>query len=228
LILRRRVLGIAALLLVLAGQALAETAPQPATPEGVLSFAEALLRSGESFRAVTEYLRFLHHYPNHPDEPRALEGLGNAYAQAGRWGEAVAAFARLADLAPADRTRRLLGSALYQAGRYEEAARVFLTPGAGEPDSTLGTLALLRSGVLEPLSKGARADLAKEYRALPRKSPLLAGALSAVLPGSGTRSCRLSSTGLSSGEPTSLLAGESGLSPGSSGSSRPAGTAGTS
>jgi len=174
-----------ALFLCLAGQAPAETVPPPATPEGVLSFAQALLRSGESFRAVTEYLRFLHHYPDHPEVPTAVEGLGSAYAQAGRWDEAVSAFFRLSELAPGDRSRRMLGSALYRARRYPESAQVLLGSGPREADSTLGTLAALRAGAPDPLPRSARADVADEYRGLEKKSPALAGTLSAALPGAG-------------------------------------------
>ncbi|MDW7708879.1 MAG: hypothetical protein SCH98_00280 [Deferrisomatales bacterium] len=182
---RRRggVWGALLLLLVLSAAAptRAEEAAPPATPEGILSFAQALLAAGESFRAATEYLRFLHHFGEHPQVLRAVEGLGRAYAQAGRWDEAAAAFGRLPD---GEEARWLLGSALYRGERYTDAARVLLTPGAPPASATLGTLALLRVGA-ERLSEGARADLADQYRELPRKSPRAAGTLAAVLPGAG-------------------------------------------
>jgi len=153
----------------------------PADPAGVLSFADALLGGGESFRAATEYLRFLYHFGDRPEAAHALKGLGQAYAQAGRWDDAAAAFRRLP---PDTESRWLLGSALYRGERYAEAARVLLTPGAETEATTLGSLALLRSGAGEDAGV-ARADLADQYRALPRKSPGLAGSLAAVIPGAG-------------------------------------------
>ncbi len=159
--------------------------PPPATPEGVLSFADTLLRSGDSFRAATEYLRFLHHFPEDPRAPRALEGLGRAYALAGRWAEAAGAFARLSREAPSPEARRLLAGALYRGGRPLEAARLLLAPGAGEPDRVLGTLALLRAGRPREALPGVRTDIVEKYEALPRKSPFTAAALAAVLPGAG-------------------------------------------
>lgn len=169
------------LLLGLCPPSRAAEAPPPATPEGVLSFADALLVGGESFRAVTEYLRFLHHFGEHPEASRALEGLGRAYAQAGRWDEAAAVFRRLPD---GHGSRWLLGSALYRGERYEEAGRVLLAPEAPPKSSTVGTLALLRAGAAH-LPEGARGYLAEQHRSLPHKSPRTAGTLAAVLPGAG-------------------------------------------
>ncbi|GAB4253036.1 tetratricopeptide repeat protein [Deferrisoma sp.] len=173
-------LALAALVLLALG---ARAAPPPDTAEGILSFGNALLRSGDSFRAATEYLRILHHFPDAPEALRALEGLGRAYALAGRWDEAAQAFGRLQELAPSAEHRRLWAGALYRAGRYAEAARAALVPDAGEEDRTLGTLARLRAGMGG--APGERGDLRAEYEALPRKSPAAAGLLSAVLPGAG-------------------------------------------
>ncbi|MBI5445476.1 MAG: tetratricopeptide repeat protein [Deltaproteobacteria bacterium] len=161
--------------------------PPPGTEEGVLSFADALLARGESFRAVTEYQRLLHHFPGSASTAaRALEGLGKAYAQANRWDEACSAFGRLVEVAPSAEARSLLGAAFYGGGRYAEAARVFLASNpTPEPDAVLGTLALLRSRTVGEAPTGARSALVVEYDALPRKSPVLAGGLAAALPGAG-------------------------------------------
>jgi hypothetical protein len=43
--------------------------------------------------------------------------------------------------------------------------------------------------MLESLPPGARAELVAEYGSLPRKSPVLAGSLSALLPGAGHLYC---------------------------------------
>jgi hypothetical protein len=66
---------------------------------------------------------------------------------------------------------------------------VLLGPGGDADDATLGTLALLRGGLGASAPSNARQDLAAEYAGLPRKSPALAGGLSAVLPGAGHLYC---------------------------------------
>lgn len=169
----------------------APPAPRAARAEGFLSFADALLAAGESFRAATEYLRLLHHFPDSPEAGRALEGLGRAYAQAGRWDEAAGAFWRLAEAGAqgvegieVTEARWLLGSALYRGERYEDAARVLLVPDAEPAAVALGTLALLRAGKTSQ-AKAVRPGLAADYTALPRKHPATAGTLAAVLPGAG-------------------------------------------
>jgi len=172
-----------------------EAQPPQGTPEGTLSFARALLRQGDSFRAATEYQRFLYHFADHPEAPAAWEGLGRALALAGRYDEAGAAFRPLlqsqATLAQTE-VRRLFGAALYQGGRYAEAVRALLGDGAEPTDeaaAVLGTLAHLRGETAQPLPPGGRPDLALAYQALPRKSPGLAATLSAVLPGAGHLYC---------------------------------------
>lgn len=159
--------------------------PPPSTAEGVLSFAEALLEGGDSFRAATEFLRFLHHFPEDPAVPKALRGLGDAYARAGRWDDAAETFGRLFQTTRSEEDRRFLGAALYRGGRYGETADLLLSPGANEAARTLGTLALIRMGAPTELPRNARRDMAEAFSQLPRKSPTTAGGLSAVLPGAG-------------------------------------------
>ncbi len=180
-----RRLACAAAAVLLAASVGAAQDPRPASPEGILSFADALLRAGESFRAATEYMRFLHYYPEAPAAPRALEGLGRAYALAGRWAQAAEAFRRAHERAPSPERRLLLGAALYRAGRAAEAARLLLVPGAPGAHRILGTLALIRSGNPATVLPGSRQDILQDYAALPRKHPVVAGGLAAVLPGAG-------------------------------------------
>jgi len=177
--------GVLLAVLLAAVPAVCEPPPPPSSPEGILSFAEALLASGDSFRAATEYLRFLHHYPSHPAGPTALRGLGSAYAVAGRWDEAAGTFARLEETAPSAEARWLVGAALYRAGRYGETAQRLLSEDSGEAGATLGTLALLRMGPKPQIPPKARSDLADAFSRIPKKSPGLAGTLAAVLPGAG-------------------------------------------
>ena len=179
---RRRTAATLLLGLLLAATPAIPSPPPPGTASGILSFAQELLRAGDTFRAATEYLRFLHHFPQDEQAPAAWEGLGRAYALAGRWDEAAQAFQRLHQMRPTRRTRRLWAGALYRAGRYRRAARVASEGEPGEPDRVLATLALLRAG--RPGEAPLR-RVVDEYQALPRKSPATAGLLSAVLPGAG-------------------------------------------
>ncbi|MBI5441204.1 MAG: tetratricopeptide repeat protein [Deltaproteobacteria bacterium] len=176
------------LLLGTPGPARPEALP-PASAEGILSFAQALLGRGDTFQAATEFQRFLHHFPEHPSAPAAWRGLGGAYAGAGRWDDAAGAYGRLFEVSPAPESRLLLGAALYRGARYPEAVRELVAP-SPEPDrtraarTTLATLALLRAEAAT-VPPELRGDLAAEFRQLPRKSPLTAGALSAAVPGAG-------------------------------------------
>lgn len=181
-----RLLPMLALALCLAGPARAEAVSPLDSAQGILSFGETLLDAGESYRAATEFLRVLHHFPDDKaSTARALDGLGRAYASAGRWDEAAVAFGRLSALDPANPSAPLaLGAALYRAGRHEEA-RAVLSPQEGDAARTLATLAWLREGGGGEPPYGTDSALVGEHGTLPRKSPAAAGILSAVIPGAG-------------------------------------------
>lgn len=186
---RRSVASLVWLVLVLAAAPARAEDPPPVSAAGLLSFADALRAGGDGFRAVTEYLRLLHHFPEAPEAEPALRGLAGAYAQAGRWDEAAGVLGQLQARRQGPETTLLLGAALYGGTHYTRAAAVLLAPGAGEQAAQLGTLAALRAGLGENLPAGARRDLADAYAQLPRKSPGVAGTLAAVLPGAGHLYC---------------------------------------
>lgn len=175
-----------AALLILALPAITPAAPPPDTAEGILGFADELTRTGESYRAVTEYLRALHHFGTESEtKNRALLGLADAYAKAGRYSDAAD---RLLDIDSGRMTPDLklaLGEAFLLAGRYREAAQEMLKPGAPPGAEKLGTLAWLKTASEEAPPPGADKDLIARYKAIPRKSPQTAGLLSAILPGAG-------------------------------------------
>lgn len=182
-----RLLPMLALALLLACPIRAETVPPPDSAQGILSFGENLLKAGEGYRAATEFLRVLHHYPDDKSSSaRALDGLGRAYASAGRWDEAAEAFGRLAALSPENTSAPVArGAALYRAGRYDEA-RAVLSQQEGDEARALATLAWLREGG-EALAapEGLDPTIVAEHGELPRKSPTTAGFLSAAVPGAG-------------------------------------------
>jgi len=174
---------LAAVLILLAQAALG--APPPESAEGILGFADSLRAGGESFRAATEYLRVLHHFDDQPPvRRRALEGLSETYAGAGRMNDAAETLWELYRLYPEQDLKMRLGEALYRAGRTVEASDLLLQ---GEPEPFargLGTLAWLKGGQ-GPVPTAADSKLADEFSRLPEKSPFTAGLLSALLPGAG-------------------------------------------
>lgn len=153
----------------------------------MLSFAEALLKNQDSYRAATEFMRVIHFFPDDTDiTAKALTGLGRSYASAGRWEDASGAYSALFNLEPTAENRHLYGTALYLAGIYPPAVSI-LTGGESTPESyrTLATLAWIKSGEKAKTPAKLDAEIVKEHERLPGKSPALAGLLSAVLPGSG-------------------------------------------
>jgi TolA-binding protein len=177
----------------------------------ILGFADALFQDGDYFRAITEYKRFLFLYPHDPRAERARLRIGLAYLRGQQWEEARQTFARLAQQHPeADVGREaafLLGETAYQQGRYAQAIadwravaeRYAQTP-EGEkaryrlgwgylrtrqwPEAAESFASVAATSPLYP-SAQALAEAARQGEELPRKSPALAGVLSALVPGTG-------------------------------------------
>ena len=178
-------------------------------PESVREFGDHLFRQGDYYRAITEYERFVFLAPEHAAAAEVRLRIGEAYYFGEKWDAAARIFRALETPEKDENVRRT--SALYLAAialRQKEPQRSadllekFLADFPDDPRRTdvVGQLILLdlRSGRLgeaerrlaeanagetSSLPLGA-ADL-EEWKRLPRKSPLLAGSLSAVLPGAG-------------------------------------------
>jgi hypothetical protein len=147
----------------------------------MISFAAELLKAGESYRAATEYLRVLHFYGGDAGpRSRALTGLTDAYAAAGRWEDAVGVARALSESAPSPEARLRLGTVLYRAGRFAESAQVLQNPESGAGGERAAQLPLLKLGA--PV---VDVELATQWQRRPQKSAWAAGLLSAVVPGAG-------------------------------------------
>jgi tetratricopeptide (TPR) repeat protein len=150
----------------------------------VWSLAEALFSDGEYYRAVTEYKRLLSYFPGGPREPAAQERIAEALLLGGEPRQALDHIAARLERAPEserDRWRVL-----------QAIGRLDLDKDRPYP--------LRRADIAQALADlktvspayPAGADIAGFVRALeappelPRKSPALAGTLSAVLPGAGS------------------------------------------
>ena len=178
-------------------------------PDALRAFGDHLFRQGDYYRAITEYERFAFLAPEHPDVAQVRLRIGEAYYFGEKWDAAARIFRALETPETERDVQRT--AALYLAAvamRQKDLQRATdLLEGflADHPDDArradvVGQLILLdlRSGRaaaaarrlaqahedgIAPPAPGP-ADL-EEWRRLPRKSPLLAGSLSALLPGAG-------------------------------------------
>lgn len=168
-----------------------------------LSFADQLAAEGDHYRAITEYKRFLHDHPTDPRASRARLAIALSLLAGERWGQADKALETVWTKHPrspqAHRARRLHAAAAYQRedyltarDRYRELAQNSSEASAARALAGLSSLrrddpaAAAEDFSAAPLLR--RVDLLQglaEYQALPRKSPQLAGTLSALLPGAG-------------------------------------------
>jgi len=185
------------------------TLPQPGTAgqrEDILSFADALFAEGDHYRAITEYKRFLHLFPGDTAAARAALGIAESYLAGERWQEAEQALEKVEREFPGSpealRGRLLLAECANRRGDFSTARQRLRRLAEEAADPRLRNEALYRSGwtlieedryadadrELEPLPDARAEALAAEMprmEQLPRKSPRLAGGLSALLPGAG-------------------------------------------
>ncbi len=154
--------------------------------EGQLwNFGEHLFRKGEYFRAISEYKRVRHFFPSGQHAPAAALRIGEAYL---RGGEAPLAIQHLGTLLsdPAlsgrhDDVRFLRGLGWLERDRDRPYPLRESLIAAGLRD--LRAIGQRWPGYAAVQGFLAAMDSPPE---LPRKSPLLAGSLSAVVPGAGS------------------------------------------
>jgi TolA-binding protein len=187
----------------------------PADPltdaDQILAFADALFDDGDYYRAITEYKRFLFLHPTDARSGRVHLRVGTAYLRAQQWEEARQTFQTLAQEHPDPAIRApaayLIGETSFRQGRYAQAiedlqaalARYGQTTVREQARYLLGwshlrarqwpeaTQSFEAIDMTSPLfqSSQALADAARDAERLPRKSPALAGLMSAVVPGAG-------------------------------------------
>lgn len=172
----------------------------------LLSFADALFAEGDHYRAITEYKRFLHLFPADDAAPRATLRIAEGLLAGRRWEEAERSLDGLRRDFPssgeAGKAALLLAEIPWRQGHYAAAEERFrhltaTAPTAAERDQARYRLAwtLFEQGrndaarselatVADPKA-GELAVASMELERLPRKSPRLAGTLSALLPGAG-------------------------------------------
>ncbi|HKK02074.1 MAG TPA: tetratricopeptide repeat protein [Desulfuromonadales bacterium] len=194
------------LLVLVAVPARAATLP-PASPAGMMSFADALYNQGDYYRAITEYRRFLFFFPDDHSAPRAALQIGESDLAGKRWNDAETALHKVMDDYPATgeahRAALLFAGVPFRRGNYSLARRRYRKLlGGGTLDAAADAEVRYRiawtlieenryaaaAATLSAVGRPRAADLAAALpplEKLPRKSPALAGGLSAVLPGAG-------------------------------------------
>ncbi len=168
-------------------------------------FADSLLAEGDYYRAVTEYKRTLHQGPQGSEGARAALGIARAYLGAGRWLDAEEALMLVRSNFPGTReaevAKLLYAGSAWRKGSFRLAESRYLD--LLEQDQGPELHRDLRFALgwsrleLDRFESAAEAfaqnpapgpELALEmerFETLPRKSPQLAGSLSALLPGAG-------------------------------------------
>ncbi len=175
-----------------------------AEPPDLLSFAESLAAEEDHYRAITEYKRFLHYSPQDSRAPQAQLGIARSLLAGQRFPESDAALEKVWQTYPgtpeALQAQRLYAQSAFERKdyalarhRYQQLKKLS-APDAEQADYRIG-LSYLEENLLPEAEESFTAlpephpqELQKaleDYRQLPRKSPRLAGTLSALLPGAG-------------------------------------------
>ncbi|MBN1957273.1 MAG: tetratricopeptide repeat protein [Desulfuromonadales bacterium] len=180
------------------------TTPVFAAPD-LMSFADSLAAEQDHYRAITEYKRFLHYFPDDPRAPSAQLKIGQSFVAGERWQQADLAFEKVWSRYPkspeAAVARRAYAEAAFQRKDYETArdryaqlkqeqhesdtAEVSYRSGLSELQLNHPAAARLQFEELEPELAHQLSLSIDQYENLPQKSPRLAGTLSAILPGAG-------------------------------------------
>jgi TolA-binding protein/TM2 domain-containing membrane protein YozV len=178
-----------------------------------LRVADSFMEQGEYYRAVTEYKRFAILFPDSPKGDYALFRIGIAYYLGEEYGDAVSTFGKLAAMYPAGpynlSSRYFAGLSLWKKKDHAGAVTVFegVTKSASSPfaPKALAAWSLLELDRDDPpaaaellqrfitdypdhpgiIEVREACSLLAQYEDLPQKSEVLAGILSAILPGAG-------------------------------------------
>jgi len=179
-----------------------------------LKIADAFMEEGEYYRAVTEYKKFLILFPDSAKADYAFFGIAMAYFKGEEYGAAARSFLALREKYPEsgyamqagylgavsqwklknyDRARAALEALAEKYPESEYAPRslvVICLAALDENKAEVSRQALKRFLEQYPGHPGVEnvreaLALLDRYQELPEKSPVLAGVMSAILPGSG-------------------------------------------
>lgn len=180
-------------------------------PEKIMAFADYLYAQGDYYRAITEYERVVFLFSDHPLAKTARFQVAMSYLQGDKLEQAIQRFQKCIDTYPKEEisvnSLFMLAEAYSRKKSYDLAINtlgrfITLYPDHAQADAArikLGFIYLKKGDWLRaseefhklPADSALRqtgeglAEEAKKMPALPKKSPALAGVLSAVLPGVG-------------------------------------------
>ena len=185
--------------------------PNSLSADQLIAFAESLMHTGEYFRAITEYRRWLFYYPDDPRRAMVHFRIGLAFYRGASYGEALETFREVTQLYPNTAYGKQAwlwqGESLARQGQYTAAEKLYAEITVRFPHDAIGQQARYqRAWTLlyrrqwrdaaaqfqqvapeSTLYQSAQflAQAALEGERLPAKSPMLAGILSGLFPGSG-------------------------------------------
>jgi len=202
----------------LAGLAIALICFSPALAEervldssAQFDYAHSCMERGQYQRAIAEFDRFIHFFPNERRIPLARHLIGICYLKDGKYEDARTVFVQTVRHNPdspfAGKALLLTGESYYQEGTYKRAASLFGEVSKTAPSSEVRNAARYRLGWTrmqenqwreasqefkevdpsDPLYPSA-ASLSSESlkgESLPYKDPVYAGVMAGILPGLG-------------------------------------------
>ncbi|MBW2185835.1 MAG: tetratricopeptide repeat protein [Deltaproteobacteria bacterium] len=175
------------------------------TRHSELSFADSLYQEGDYYRAVTEYKRFLHYQPNHPEAPRAQLNMARCFLHGEQWHSGEKTLTTLIQQYPhspeSDYAAVLYAETAYKQHNFSRTLERLSDLNTSQKvpqllshqtDLRLWSLAslgeydqLIHDEQQFPDHSLLSNDDFLQLNQLPLKSPKLAGVLSAIIPGSG-------------------------------------------
>ena len=184
------------------------------TDDVQLKVADAFMAEGEFYRAITEFKKFLILFPDSDKADYALFTIGVAYYKGEEYAAAARTLASLQEKYPESanllQARYLEGLSFWKLKDHEKARATFEALADRYPESEYAPRALVASSLValdadragisrdglerfvrqypdDPRVENVREAMAllDEYQDLPQKSPVLAGVMSAIIPGSG-------------------------------------------
>lgn len=185
--------------------------PQEREEKSLLGFANYLFERGHYYQAVTEYERFIYFNPNHPSVPKARLKIAFCYKLGEKYDKALELFRNLLDeyhdQDVGKEAAYQVGECYLESGNYELALIEFENFIEDNPNHLLSEkakwemawtyiyleeyasaekqLCLMKEDSLYQKPSQELSSVLKQLPNLPRKSPLKAGFLAAVIPGAG-------------------------------------------
>jgi tetratricopeptide (TPR) repeat protein len=185
--------------------------PTGLTADQLIEFADHLMSEGEYFRAITEYRRFLFLYPQDARQAMIHFRVGLTLYRGQQYEEALQTFRDVAQRYPDTPYGKQAwlwhGESLLRQAQYKAAEQIYMQMIERFPDDEAGQVARYQRGwaliyqqqwhaaslqLRQITSESSLYRIAQRLaeevldgNQLPSKSPLVAGVLSGVLPGSG-------------------------------------------